>query len=581
MNRIIGGRYRLFFLLVATILSPCVAASAVEVRKTQWGFDGKIVSDGHNLLSVFVDNPIDRPVEVALRLERTDRGILRIGVAYEETVYLAPFQSRWVQYYPYVVNDSDDWRITWKDEKGRHELDVDDDRPSVGGRARVRLMPGEATSLNRSGWKSFPDDLFPASVTGTGTLGAVVIDYVPRWEAARRNALLEWIHSGGTLLVAPAEAGQYPHFTDELAVLNLTIDQQPLGRGKVQRVSQRVLQNYGELDQIVPEMLPVDRNYDLRTASSVINDLRGITATSHHWGVIHLLALTYLGLVFPGWYLLARQRVGYGTTLLAFVGLVALFSGVFNFVGRRGYGEATQVNSLAWARPIGKSVYQITEWCNAFATQGDYYTFSYAGEGHQFRLLQNGDEYVEGKIDSGAQGGMTIDIPLFASRSYSHNARVTGPDLSIDGLVLNRSSDGAMEDGKCTIQGLDASAEIKGIAVIGDKIFQLFSDEQEPANISFSFLSDLRSYLESERQYWPGRRNSHIDAEEQLRSLLPMVVTESLNVRKLDALEEYALPKNELRLFVTTKAPDSWRINNPRFPLQRQLVVYELRAEIP
>ena len=374
MNRFMGGQYKLLAMLLATILSLCGPASAVQVRKSQWGFDGKIVADGHNLLSVFVDNPLDRPVEVVLRLERSDRGISRIGVAYDESVYLAPFQSRWVQFYPFVVNDNDDWRVRWKDEEGRHEQDVDDDRPLVGGLARIRLMPGETISRNRSGWKSFPDDLFPPSVTGTATLAAMVIDYVPRWEAARRNALLEWIHAGGTLLVAPGESGEYPHFTDELFPLNLTIDQQELGKGKVQRVPQRVLQNVGELDQIISEKMPVDRHYNLRTASSAIDDLRRITATSHHWGAIHLLSLTYLGLIFPGWYLLARQRVGYGTSLLAFLGLVALFSCVFNLVGRRGYGEATQVNSLAWARPIGKSVFQITEYCNVFATQGDYYT---------------------------------------------------------------------------------------------------------------------------------------------------------------------------------------------------------------
>ncbi len=81
-----------------------------------WGFDGKVVVDQHNVLSILVDNPSDVNVDVRLRIEN-EWG----GLPLEEGVFLGPFQRRWVQFFPWVSNSSGAWTIQWVDEKNRRQ----------------------------------------------------------------------------------------------------------------------------------------------------------------------------------------------------------------------------------------------------------------------------------------------------------------------------------------------------------------------------------------------------------------------------------------------------------------------------
>ena len=97
-------------------------------------------------------------------------------------------------------------------------------------------------------------------------------------------------------------------------------------------------------------------NWDM--SQNLFAKLRRMASPKHNWVVIHAMSLIYLGLIFPGWYLLARARMDYRTTTLAFLGVTLLFTIAFHVVGRRGYGETTTVNSVALARPVGEKAFR-------------------------------------------------------------------------------------------------------------------------------------------------------------------------------------------------------------------------------
>ena len=558
------------------------SAQAVTIRKVEWGFAGKVHPSHFNLVSVLVDNPTDGIVDVTLRLERNDQ-VSTGGMPLVESISLGPFQTRWVQFYPYVQRTWERYRVVWKDPDGvvhRRNLDEGSVNMPLGPRARVRLIPPSSLNSRRATWKAFSDERFPASVTGTSTLEAMLIDYAPRWDAARRQALRDWVYAGGQLFLAPDDTGKFPEFTGELVLLNNEVDDQTVGRGRVRRVTREQAES-DNLDSLLPKPQDsTEKEWQFAESHELLSRLRRLTAVKHDWTLIHLLAIAYLGLVFPGWYLLARQRVGYGTTLLAFVGVVGLFSLVFNIVGRRGYGESTQVHTLAWARPLESGNYLITQWSHIFVTSGDFYPIRVDGTGNQYRLL--GNEPVRGEIDNGAEGRIVVDIPLFSSRTILHRHRVQGPEISVAFRDAGSELD-ANQLPMLTISGLDSTSDLAGGALAGTKWYKLQPKDDGTAILAYDGTAS--QWLQPNDGRFPYyRRNEALTPErarEKLKEMYPIAVREALNVRSSTDLAELELDETKARVFLVAEAPSSWNIEDARFPQQTQFAVYEFTLDLP
>src|SRR5262245_4829947 len=88
------------------------SAEALEVRQTEWGFDGQIVPQRFNLFSVLVDNTAANPFEGKIELRKMAYG-KQVDAVLVEPVYLAPYSSRWIQFYPYVKSEGDAWEVSW------------------------------------------------------------------------------------------------------------------------------------------------------------------------------------------------------------------------------------------------------------------------------------------------------------------------------------------------------------------------------------------------------------------------------------------------------------------------------------
>ena len=243
-------------------------------------------------------------------------------------------------------------------------------------------------------------------------------------------SLLHWVQRGGTLFVTPGENGEYPEFTGEMAVFNQPVPRSDVGQGQVIRCPDRaaaVQQATADLGTPTAGAFSTD-SWSL--GENVFQTLKSITTPRHNWWVINFMSIIYVGLVFPGWYLLAKRSTHYRTTILAFIGLSVFFTFVFNLVGRRGYGESTAVNSLAIARKVDNSLYDVTSWTNVFVTGGDYYELKFDGQGHLYSTPYS-HERVAGLIDNGLDGTFLADIPLFSSRAFLHRGLLAGPSWNV------------------------------------------------------------------------------------------------------------------------------------------------------
>ena len=107
----------------ASLIACLVAAGgaspvqAIELSQTVWGFDGQVVAHRFNLFSVLVDNSTSNPFEGQIELRKVMLG-KQVDAVLVEPVYLAPFSSRWVQFYPYLKADPGKWEISLGDGRG-------------------------------------------------------------------------------------------------------------------------------------------------------------------------------------------------------------------------------------------------------------------------------------------------------------------------------------------------------------------------------------------------------------------------------------------------------------------------------
>jgi hypothetical protein len=434
---------RVLGLLVFLTSALCVpkTAGALEIQQTHWGFDGQVVANRFNLLSLLVANPTSEPFDGWLQLQKSVAR-LPVDAPLIESVYLAPYSSRWVQFHPYAKFDWEEWTVSWGPAAaGSFSLT----HPRQGKPACVLIEePGSFDAAGGAGLRRFPENLLPAQLTAMDGLASVVLDHVPHWEEGRERAFLDWVKNGGNVHLLQDQQGRFPRFTGELRELNTAVSRSRLGFGLIQRHERdRRSVDLSYFEQIlVPGRDPAEAAASADAAQTItpvaneeplLNDawegdddlftaLKKMSRPAHSWIVIHLLSLAYLALIFPGCYLIARVRNGdYRVVFGALLGIVAVFSMALHFVGRRGYGERTALHSVAIARLTPKGDFDVAQWSNAFVVDGGDYTFSHPGRGRIYSSCQD-EEPVRGELVAGALAHFKADLPPFSSRAFGHRS---------------------------------------------------------------------------------------------------------------------------------------------------------------
>jgi hypothetical protein len=535
-------------------------AAAIDVSEVVWGFDGQVVVLEFNPLSLLVSNSTSEPFEGTLRLTQSSGGGVRFGAYIDEPVFLSPFASRWVQFYPYVLGQHEEWLVTWgRGPNQRAKLPP----PRLGPRAKILL--DDAGLARSAAWKRLPDHLFPPFVAATGGLQSVALDYAPRWQPATAQAFLDWLHAGGELHLLHGANGQFPKFPAKLQVLNARLDEFRVGAGTVRRhnVARDQLGTTLGGGTGTPDGKASfnDFSYEqLTNDESIFTRLKQLTDPEHNWGLIYSLSTAYLLLIGPGTYVLGRRRADYRLVMGAAVGLVVLFSLAFSFVGRRGYGEATTVHSVAIARPLEDGSFDVTRWSDAFATRGANYRVTHPGSGHVYSTGQQ-YEAVNGVIDNGIEGSFVVDIPQYSSRPFAHRAKMPGKPFKLS--VRSWPTDPAA-GWEITVDENFPKSTAPIYAVQGNRyVAASMSNGVLYVPAAAQNLAELHQRLPQSHPTW-GDPWSHYGSNRKQKvdaiygDLQLPLSFRSLGIHNAAQLPGFSLPDDRIRVFVYAEMPESF-----------------------
>lgn len=414
-----------FALAFAAVSSP--RASALEVKEVRWGFDGKAVYGKFNLLSVLVAEQGPGAFDGDISLIETRGSDAPVGAPQVQKVYVTPGTERWLQFAPFVTS-KDGWKLHWG-KSGHHEFDGPaDDAP-----ATVFLLDPNGTFASRAPLRAFPEDLFPTSVVLTDGLDQLVLDHVPRWDAPRREAFLDWLRRGGVVHVVRGPSGP-PVFEGDLVPLNIASPKERLGAGFIARhdisaedCNDRFLQSAGFP---LRGNLKDPNEYDIFYGfdSTVLQGLAGMTKPAVQWWLLYLLTIAYLIVIGPVHYRWSR-KVDYRVAIGGFLGTVAAFSLAFIFAGSRGTGEIQTAHTIAIAHALGDKRWDVMQWVSAFATTGDKYRLTHPAPWNAYAAPSEA-ESVNGAVLNGKGGYLEVDIPLYSSRPFVHRGVMPGPSAA-------------------------------------------------------------------------------------------------------------------------------------------------------
>ncbi|MGD1000610.1 MAG: hypothetical protein ABSA67_07915 [Candidatus Brocadiia bacterium] len=416
----------------AGVLLIASSAAALEVRDALWGFDGKVMPGRFNPVSVLLENPSPSAYDGALLLHRTDGLGGRVGEEIVEPCYLAPFTARWVQFDVYVREEDESWVLTWDPKRGGREVLP---APRLGPPACVCLQDPESVSQVWAGLKRFPDNLFPSCVSAAETLHSVVLDHVPHWEAARRQAFMDWARAGGIVHLAQDATGKYPVFPEDMSELNAPGERLRVGAGLIVRhpaAAREIGENFLAVHGFpMPELNVSEKAMMGGPEDLLFDDLKSMTRPADNWSIIYGLLAVYVILVVPVNFYVGRKWRDYRRTIAFCLVAVALFAWLFSVVGRRGYGESTAIHTLSYARPLGHGAWDVSQWTNVFVIDGAYYTLTHPCPQNLYSTCSQ-MESVNGTVQNGRDGNFRVDIPLYSSRALLHRGRFSGPDLSLN-----------------------------------------------------------------------------------------------------------------------------------------------------
>lgn len=548
---------------LACLQLAALTAHGLELKEMRWGFDGRVVAGRLNIFSVRLAQPGNKPFDGELILRET-RGPQSVGAPLVQPLYLTPGTERWVQF-TVLISMEADWLLEWgRGSKESAKIDA----PKLAAPATVLLLETSSTVIAETRIRTFPEDLFPTSVSATAALDAVVLDHLPRWEAPRREAFMDWIRRGGIVHLIRG-GSTLPAFEGDLAPLNTTGMRERFGAGWILRHDVSRAECTAEfLKQAGFPMrgLKTDNSiviYDFDQA--LFRGLAGLTRPEIAWWLIYLLTLAYLGIIGPfhyRWSKLFDWRI----SLAILGGTVCVFAIAFLVAGRRGAGETQVANSASIAYALGDRRYDVIQWSSAFVTEGDLYKLTHSAPAN-FYSASSDIERVNGQILNGREGYFEVDIPLYSSRPFMHCGVMRGDDTSVD--VLQWDKDGiTLRPGK----DFPRADEIWG-----------FWDQQFRRIRSENGLLTLESSgtWATEENFFAAEHFRGLNGVQFERGLDWKTLARPLIGRALGGVAGMAnysparpLPGNQLELFIYAPVPDGFRLQGKGFGREKGKVLY-------
>lgn len=596
------GRLLLLVLAAGQMLSGL--AGAIDIDEVRWGFNGKVATNRFNVLSVLVRNSTPQPFEGDVSLRKTLGGAGFVDARIVEPVSLAGNSSKWVQFYPYINGGwgNESWKLTF----GRGET-YDLPAPRIAKYQRVILDDMSGMGGRGGVLKSMPESLFPAFVSATDALQVVGLDREPRtWIPAQKEAFLDWIQLGGTVVLLQGSNGKIPEFSGPLAVLNSPVDDRRLGTGRIIKVGlQRGQFNADEARQLfagLPKNIlgpsekpedPIDyvdpsmqnqigqtnaygEGADPFSSTSFLGQLKEMTKPEHNWLLLHFMFWVYIAMVFPGCYILGKRWSDFRVVYAGLLGTVTLFSFLFSIVGQRGYGEATAVHTVAIARSLPDGGLDVAAWSNVFVTAGADYLIKHNGRGAMYSTC-NDSEQVNGVINNGTDGAFVVDIPPFSNREFAMRVRLPAgcPRITIDEV---KRDGGKLSELVMSIDGITQSDTNFMNVLYGDRFYGLNWVDGKLKMVSDT--GDAASMLRLQQmQNWGNNRFNYgyektTTPLERYNEMYTPLLSRTLNVSRESEARQVNLPPDTIRVFLYGKITPEFAVQNGKLPAQSGHVLY-------
>lgn len=425
-------------LLLFHFLSQWTSVAIAELKvegKPRWGFDGTIRVEEFNLLNVEVFNNSENPWQGAVWLQPIV-GIQKVDVAViQPDLFIEPYGTRQIQFYAFIPNQTE-YELGWGKILGgqlRAEGDIEMDSPKINHKNLTLQLTNGSSSSRGQKVPTYDEAIFPSGADVLRTVDAILLDHVPRWQSPQIQSFRDWLYGGGTLYLI-ADAGdpllQFPTVLEEL---NEPSDAFPVGYGKVIRTSEFSASN-------VEEQAPPQNYKNLSSSGTIFSLLKAMTTPDHNWPLIYFLAVLYLLVLFPGCWLVGRKKGDFRVTYAIILGTVGLFSVGFHSIGKRGYGEATTINSVAIARPGQPARWIVKQWSNLFITSGGDYLVEHDVDASAISTGQH-TEAILGLAMNQPAAAMQTDIPSFSNRTVVHTGTLKTPGFRPEVASLRATPD--------------------------------------------------------------------------------------------------------------------------------------------
>ncbi len=591
---------------------------ALDIEEVIWGFGTQQAKGKCVPLSLLLSNNTPEGFDELIQLNRLQFSGSKVGAPLCRKVYLAPYSSQWVQFYPYPIDEGrEEWSLNWgprfiySRKIARNGSVSDNNQTREDSLARIILT--STTSLSQSGgpFKRYPEELFPPAVTATDSLDEVILDHVPRWDAARKVSFMDWLFKGGTLHLLPDSSGTNLDFTTSMSELNTPQDHFRVGSGLVIRHPEtihkltknqlvaRVLAAHSDEFSAIAATASSTENKKQPTAQSendsysfgdanaaLLNIISEMTRPDHNWTIIYVMSVLYIFIIFPGCYLFNKRQKSYHyrNSLLFLLITVVVFSTVFWRIGKRGYGETTAINSLIIAHPLKDDQCDVTCWNNAFVTDGAEYQFSSSGDGIIFTTAQEAEK-VKGAIFNGVEGRFYSDIPPFSSRSFMYRIKAPFKNQNIKVLEYKIGANSILESLKLEINPAFPQNPLNLHVLYGRTLYHL-QQTQENNRTSWTLhkartpLSAWQSTMESDSNF--ARRSGYLEEEQEIRVIYDLLyrrlVLKELNLLRPSQLSNYQSNKARVKLFLYSDIPEELKLKTNVHGDQqgRALFVYDL-----
>ncbi len=588
----------------ATAQSRGPQLKAVDVI---WGFNGRVQPGQFNPLSILLDNQTEDAIDAAISLQQVTAGGKPLGAKYSEQTFIAATGRRWVQFYPYIGQDyQNEWQLTVYD--GDKYVDHPIGKAFLQARAvaqkdtadekawpQVVLLGEDAVRNLPASVKFLPENIFPPYVSATVGLHTVFLDHEPDWELPRQQAFASWLKLGGQVHLLHDSRGEFPRFSGVLAELNQPLSRYNFGQGVVVRhairrsaLTEQIVkaavvnevskgrdpfledelgkQNQAAQGRGLNNLIPID---SWATNETLFRGMRDLTQPEHSWWLIFFLALCYIGLIFPGCFLISKQKDrDFLSTYGAIVGLAVLFSLLFLVIGRRGYDETTSLQTLAVARAEDNQHWDVFQWNTLFVTSGD--TYSATTSDQQMVLsIADKDSKDDSKVTPGNNSEARMRIPPYSSQAFVSRRRVAAKPWNLQIANANVGSENLVTLRISPGKNFPVSKTTQYFVLYKRSIYEMRFNEKTKQLALYGARKRLATFCQPRFQFdprfsWqPNTNEPDRRTEEEVfyDTSLPELVNRSLIDDLVDTAANFELPPDRIRLFVYTSVPEEFDVD--------------------